>query len=171
MIIKLLQKGDIVLKRLIIGSVLGLVATMTLNAADCIMVKELNVEFKNASTTYMDNSEYQEVKEFAQFLKQTGLYAVIEGHTNNISGATYNYNLSTDRASKVRETLISLGVNQSQIRSMGFGESSPLYSNATEEGQIKNRRVRAEIFNTSEELNSYISSENKRISSIKYNEQ
>jgi outer membrane protein OmpA-like peptidoglycan-associated protein len=143
------------LKKIVINTLLGLSATVALNAADCIMVKELNVEFKNASTVYSNASEYQEVKDYANFL----------------SGAKYNYDLSTRRAAKVRETLISLGVNPSQVKSMGYGESTPLYDNSTEDGEAKNRRVRGEVFNSASELNEYITSEKNRIASIKYQEQ
>jgi len=159
------------LKKLITTTLIGLTASMALNAADCIKVKELNVEFKNASTVYANSAEYQEVKDYAAFLKETGLYALIEGHTSSLSGAKYNYDLSTRRAAKVRSTLVSLGVSPSQVKSMGYGESSPLYDNNTEDGAAKNRRVRGEVFNSSEELNEYISSESKRISPIKYQEQ
>jgi outer membrane protein OmpA-like peptidoglycan-associated protein len=159
------------LKKIVINTLLGLSATVALNAADCIMVKELNVEFKNASTVYSNASEYQEVKDYANFLKETGLYALIEGHTSSLSGAKYNYDLSTRRAAKVRETLISLGVNPSQVKSMGYGESTPLYDNSTEDGEAKNRRVRGEVFNSASELNEYITSEKNRIASIKYQEQ
>jgi outer membrane protein OmpA-like peptidoglycan-associated protein len=159
------------LKKIVINTLLGLSTTIALNAADCIMVKELNVEFKNASTVYSNASEYQEVKDYANFLKQTGLYALIEGHTSSLSGAKYNYDLSTRRAAKVRETLISLGVNPSQVKSMGYGESTPLYDNSTEDGEAKNRRVRGEVFNSASELNEYITSEKNRIASIKYQEQ
>ncbi len=159
------------MKKLVLSTVLGLTASVALNAADCIMVKELNVEFKNASTVYANSAEYQEVKDYANFLKQTGLYALIEGHTSSLSGAKYNYDLSTKRAAKVRSTLVSLGVNPSQVKSMGYGESTPLYNNNTAEGEAKNRRVRGEVFNSASELSTYISSEKNRISSIKFQEQ
>lgn len=159
------------MKKIVLSTLIGILSVSALNTRDCIMVKELNVQFKNASTTYSDSSEYNEIKEYAQFLKDTDLYALIEGHTSSLSNATYNYDLSTRRSAKVRETLVSLGVNPSHVKSMGFGESSPLYDNNTEEDASKNRRVRREIFNSAEELNSYISSESKRISSIKYQEQ
>lgn len=159
------------MKKLIASSIIGLGLMSELFAADCIMVADLNVEFKNDSTVYMNNAERQEIVEFAKFLKDTGLYAVVEGHTSKYAAAPYNYELSSKRAVKVRSELISLGVKSTQVRAMGFGESSPLYDNNTEMGAQKNRRVIAEVFNDSGELNSYISSEKARISKIKYTEQ
>lgn len=135
------------------------------------MVKDLNVQFENDSTIYSDSSESKEIQEFAQFLKKTNLYAVIEGHTSASAPAGYNYDLSTNRAKKVRNSLVNLEVNAKQVRYMEFGVSSSLYNNSTEEGSIKNRRVIAEVFNSAEELASYIESEKARISSIKYKEQ
>ena len=158
------------MKKLIASSIIGL-GMLSLSANDCIMVPELNVEFKNDSTVYMNNAERQEVVEFAKFLKKSGLYAVVEGHTSKFATAPYNYDLSQRRAIKVRSELIALGVNPKQVKGMGFGESSPLYNNNTEMGAQKNRRVIAEVFNDSAELNSYVSSEKKRISGIKYQEQ
>ena len=159
------------MKKIIASSIIGLGLVSSLSAADCIMVADLNVEFKNDTTIYMNNAERQEVVEFASFLKKTGLYAVVEGHTSKFASATYNYDLSQKRAVKVRSELIRLGVNPKQVRAMGFGESSPLYNNNTEIGAQKNRRVIAEVFNSSSELNSYVASEKKRISGIKYQEQ
>lgn len=159
------------MKKLIASSIIGLGLVSSLSAADCIMVADLNVEFKNDSIVYMNNAEKQEVIEFAKFMKKTGLYAVVEGHTSKFAPAPYNFELSSKRAVKVRAELIKLGVNPSHVKAMGFGESSPLYDNNTEIGAQKNRRVIAEVFNDSNELSSYVSSEKSRISNIKYNEQ
>lgn len=159
------------MKKLIASSIIGLGLVSSISANDCIMVPDLNVEFKNDSTVYMNNAEREEVVEFAKFLKKSGLYAVVEGHTSKFAPAMYNYDLSQRRAVKVRAELIALGVNPKQVRAMGFGESSPLYNNNTEIGAQKNRRVIAEVFNSSTELGSYINSEKSRVSKIKYNEQ
>ncbi len=159
------------MKKHLISSLIGTLAFVsTMQAEDCLMVKDLNVEFKNASTAYMNSAEKQEVADFAKFLKDTGLYAVIEGHTSSTASARYNYDLSTARAVKVLTSLKQLGVNPSHIRAMGFGESSPLYDNHTTEG-VKNRRVIAEVFNSKSELLDYIKSEKERIKNIKYQEQ
>lgn len=159
------------MKKIIVSSLLGFLTVASLQAADCIMAKELNVQFKNDSTTYVDEGELKKIEEFAQFVKATDLYTIIEGHTSSVSDARYNFDLSERRAVKVRAELLALGVGASKIRAMGFGESSPLYDNNTDEGASKNRRVIAEVFNSSEELDNYIKSQIDRISTIKYTEQ
>lgn len=158
------------MKKFTISVLTGLITTMGLNASDCVMVKDLNVQFKNDSTVYSDASEMREIREYAKFLKETGLYTVIEGHTSASATARYNLDLSSRRSSKVRAELVRLGVSPSKVKAMGFGESSPLYSNSGSESAL-NRRVIGEVFNSKEELNSYINSEKSRISKIKYNEQ
>lgn len=150
---------------------MSIMAIASLYAEDCIMVKELNVQFHNDSTTYSDSSEIKEIKEYANFLIDTELYTVVEGHTNSIAEARYNYDLSSRRAEKVRDELIKQGVNPSRISAMGFGETTPLYDNNTVSGQAKNRRVVGEVFNNASEVANYLSNSKNRISEIKYKEQ
>jgi OOP family OmpA-OmpF porin len=159
------------MKKIIAASLMGIIAAASLSAADCVMVKDLNVQFKNASTVYSDSSEMKEIRAYAQFLKQTDLYAVIEGHTSSLSGAKYNYDLSSRRATKVRAELIRLGVSSSKVRAMGFGETTPLYNNNTESGAAKNRRVIGEVFNSTTEVANYLAAAKNRIAKTKYNEQ
>jgi len=160
------------LKKLLIASFIGvsILASGSI-AEDCIMVEDLNVQFKNASTTYSNKEQQKEIKKFADFMKKTDLYAIIEGHTSSRSLARFNYDLSTQRANKVAFALKKLGVEKHHIRSMGFGESKPLFDNSTKEGAMKNRRVIAEVFNTAKELDTYIKSEKKRIKPILFIEQ
>lgn len=166
------------LKILFTSSILSLAIAGSAYAQDggkdcpeCIMVPDLNVEFKNDSTVYMNDAEKTEIAEFAAFLKETDLYAVIEGHTSKFATAAYNLQLSSDRAVKIRAELIKLGVKPAQVKAIGFGESSPLYDNNSEIGAQKNRRVIAEVFNDAVELAEYVSSERSRIADIKYKEQ
>lgn len=159
------------MKKIVLTSILGLLSTIALNASDCIMAKELNVQFVNDSTTYETHNEVIKIEEYAKFLKESDLYAVIEGHTNHYAPAKYNYELSTKRAEKVKNELISLGVSSSKIKSLGFGESSPLYDNSTVDGADKNRRVVGEIFNTQEQLDNYVNSAQTKIAERKYQEQ
>ncbi|WP_207562630.1 OmpA family protein [Sulfurimonas aquatica] len=160
------------MKKIFISSCMAMsLFTVGANAKNCIMVEELNVEFKNASTIYSNDTEKKEVHNFAKFMKETDVYAVIEGHTNSIANAKYNYDLSTKRAVKVMSELEALGVGKSHVRAMGFGETTPLYDNSTKDGADKNRRVIAEVFNSAEELDAYIKSQKSRIKGIVYKEQ
>jgi hypothetical protein len=56
-------------------------------------------------------------------------------------GITSNQQLSQMRAENVMRFLISQGVNSNLIAAQGFGDADPIASNATPEGQAKNRRV------------------------------
>jgi outer membrane protein OmpA-like peptidoglycan-associated protein len=135
------------------------------------MAKELNVKFKNGSTVYSDKEQIKQIEEYAQFLKETDLYTVIEGHTSSLANAKFNYELSSNRAIKVRAKLIDLGVDSSKVKAMGFGESLPLYDNNTEDGASNNRRVVGEIFNSKLELENYSYAQKNKISATKYKEQ
>lgn len=159
------------MKKIGLSLIIGLATTLSLNAADCIMAKDLNVQFINASTKYETQSEVTKIEEYADFLKESDLYAIIEGHTNHYAPAKYNYELSQKRVNKVKEKLISLGVDPLKIKSLAFGESKPLYDNNTKEGAEKNRRVSAEIFNTNEELNNYMRQAQQELSTKKFQEQ
>ena len=66
---------------------------------------------------------------------------LIEGHTDNEGTATYNMNLSLQRAEAVRDYLLMKGITPQRIKVKGYGASRPVSSNQTEEGRAKNRRI------------------------------
>ena len=68
-------------------------------------------------------------------------HITIVGHTDSTGAEAYNQSLSERRAASVRHYLISKGVNSNVISSIGKGESSPVASNANNDGRQKNRRV------------------------------
>jgi outer membrane protein OmpA-like peptidoglycan-associated protein len=65
----------------------------------------------------------------------------IRGHTDNVGGHDANVKLSNDRATSVRTYLINKGINETRVRSVGFGETKPLKKNDTETNRQINRRV------------------------------
>jgi outer membrane protein OmpA-like peptidoglycan-associated protein len=65
----------------------------------------------------------------------------IEGHTDSTGDAIANLKLSEQRAHKVMESLVALGVDQDRVTAAGMGEDFPIASNDTEEGRSQNRRV------------------------------
>ncbi|MEM9786741.1 MAG: OmpA family protein [Pseudomonadota bacterium] len=63
------------------------------------------------------------------------------GHTDSDGPASFNQNLSQERAQAVASVLLSGGVSPSRVRSLGAGESQPVASNQTAAGKQANRRV------------------------------
>jgi len=70
-----------------------------------------------------------------------GLKIIIEGHTDSMGSDAYNQKLSEQRASAVKHALVQKGIDAKRMRSVGFGESKPIDSNASAEGRANNRRV------------------------------
>lgn len=67
--------------------------------------------------------------------------AIIIGHTDSTGDASYNMGLSKRRAEAVSDYLVATGTPADKLRVIGKGESNPLASNDTKEGQALNRRV------------------------------
>lgn len=65
----------------------------------------------------------------------------VGGHTDARNSDEYNLGLSARRAASVKQYLVGKGVNASQLETKGYGESTPIATNDTEEGMAKNRRV------------------------------
>lgn len=85
---------------------------------------------------------YPALNDVAATLQQyPSSYVDIVGHTDSTGDDSYNQRLSERRASAVAQYLISRGVNPARVQSYGMGESQPIASNATAEGQQANRRV------------------------------
>jgi outer membrane protein OmpA-like peptidoglycan-associated protein len=71
---------------------------------------------------------------------------LIVGHTDATGTDAYNQALSQRRAASAKAFLVSRGVPADRIRTEGRGESEPVASNDTAEGQARNRRVEVAIF-------------------------
>jgi outer membrane protein OmpA-like peptidoglycan-associated protein len=65
----------------------------------------------------------------------------IQGHTDSKGTLEYNQNLSEERSTQASNYLTQKGISAQRITVKGFGETIPDYSNKTEEGRAKNRRV------------------------------
>ena len=65
----------------------------------------------------------------------------IGGHTDNVGTPDANQKLSEARAKSVVAALVAQGVSADRVSAKGYGQSSPVADNRTEEGRAKNRRV------------------------------
>ncbi|HLV49128.1 MAG TPA: OmpA family protein [Aliidiomarina sp.] len=70
---------------------------------------------------------------------------MIEGHTDNTGAASYNQQLSLNRANSVRNHLLNQSVDARRITTEGYGQSMPAADNTTEAGRQLNRRVELRI--------------------------
>lgn len=69
----------------------------------------------------------------------------ISAHTDNTGSEEYNFDLSEKRALSVVEYLESKNINQDRLEWIGFGNTSPVADNDTDQGRARNRRVEFEI--------------------------
>ena len=65
----------------------------------------------------------------------------VQGHTDNTGNAALNQALSEQRAAAIVAKLVEMGISPSRLSAKGFGQSSPIADNSTDEGRAKNRRV------------------------------
>ncbi|MCX8051094.1 MAG: OmpA family protein [Chlorobi bacterium] len=82
----------------------------------------------------------------AEFLKEHPTVRVrIEGHTDDVGTDDYNLQLSKRRADAVKTYLVSKGVDEKRIMTVGYGKSRPKVKDTTPEARAQNRRVEMKI--------------------------
>ena len=111
------------------------------NKDGCVATIDLKINFDYNSAEI--KPKYSErLQEFAKMLKEnTKLTAVIEAHTDSVGSEEYNEKLSKRRAVSTVKSLENLDIDSSRLQSVSYGETQPIASNDTVEGQAENRRV------------------------------
>ena len=69
----------------------------------------------------------------------------VSGHTDNVGNDAYNQKLSQQRAGAVKDYFVKKGIDAGLVKSVGFGESKPVASNADAAGRSQNRRITFDI--------------------------
>ncbi len=112
-------------------------------------------EFDDAKLTAETHTQLRKV---ARLLTSPGVrtrHLIVEGHTDAVGAATYNYALSVRRADAVVHELTTLGVAPARITRRALGATKPLEPNRKPDGsdnpagRAKNRRVALLIENPS----------------------
>ncbi|MFA9391829.1 MAG: OmpA family protein [Prolixibacteraceae bacterium] len=104
-----------------------------------IRLNNIFFEFDKAA---LQPQSFSELNRLVNVLKENPKIEIaIAGHTDDKGSDLYNLELSDDRAKEVRQYLIDNGIEQYRITSQGYGETQPISTNSTEEGQQMNRRV------------------------------
>jgi outer membrane protein OmpA-like peptidoglycan-associated protein len=70
---------------------------------------------------------------------------VVIGHSDRLASDEYNDRLSLQRAGRVREELLKLGIAPGRIRTAGRGEREPLVPTADGVAEPRNRRVEINV--------------------------
>lgn len=99
--------------------------------------------YDSSSLQYQARQKLDQITDILLRYPQTTI--TVMGHTDSIGSASYNQRLSERRAQSVADYLRGRGVQPYRINSVGYGESRPIASNATEAGRQRNRRVELEI--------------------------
>lgn len=106
-----------------------------------------NVFFATGSYKLLAKS-YKSLNDVAAIMKSDeSLMLDIDGHTDDVGTNENNQTLSENRAGAVREYLVSKGVEESRMKSTGFGEEKPIADNKTVAGRAKNRRTEMTVRN------------------------
>ncbi|WP_050568810.1 OmpA family protein [Vibrio jasicida] len=95
------------------------------------------------SSRLNNTAAFSDVLEFLEQHPEVSI--VIEGHTDNVGSEHYNQQLSEDRANAVKDYLVSEGIIETRISTLGRGEESPVANNDTSDGRAMNRRIEITI--------------------------
>jgi len=71
----------------------------------------------------------------------------IKGYTDTSGTVSGNLKLSNKRANAVLDYLVKNGIDASRLSAEGMGQDSPIASNSTRAGRVKNRRVEVKVTN------------------------
>lgn len=100
-----------------------------------------NVFFDTAKTSLLPEST-RELDRLVTLMKDMPTLRIeVRGHTDSVDDDAFNLKLSDGRAAAVVDYVTKAGVAAARLQSKGFGETSPMASNATDEGRKLNRRV------------------------------
>ena len=107
---------------------------------------KLDKVYFERNSSYLKKESYSQLDKLAEMINASpNMHIKVIGHTDYVASEMYNMWLSERRAKRVADYLVSKGVPEANITSVGFGMKSPVADNATDEGRALNRRVEIDI--------------------------
>lgn len=108
-----------------------------------IVLRNIFFDFDKAS---LREESFPELDRLVDLLNEVDDIKIeIGGHTDSRGSASYNQQLSERRAKSVVDYLVDKGINPKRLKHVGYGQTSPIADNDTEEGRQQNRRTEFEI--------------------------
>ncbi|MCX5804605.1 MAG: peptidoglycan-associated lipoprotein Pal [Proteobacteria bacterium] len=105
--------------------------------------KDIYFEFDSCS---IRSDYFPKLNEIGQWLKQyKKIKIVVEGHCDERGTIEYNLALGQKRAEAVKNYLVKLGVDDTNIKTISFGKEIPIDSGHEENAWAKNRRASFKI--------------------------
>jgi len=106
-------------------------------------IRDIHFAFDSAKLT----AEAQEIlRQKADWLRKNPRVRVrIEGHCDDRGTNEYNLALGESRAENAKEYLVTLGIEDTRLTTVSYGEERPLVRGTTEEARAQNRRAHFEI--------------------------
>lgn len=114
-------------------------------------VVETTVHFAFNRAELTDKAKEALDQLLAEIPNTKGYLVVVEGDTDSVGSASYNYKLSERRADAVVQYLSEKSVPAHKIYVIGLGKDKNTAPNATAEGRAQNRRVDVRLMTNSTE--------------------
>lgn len=113
------------------------------NDAGDIPIQKSRLYFpSNSANPGLSDAATNYFKEVTGWLNTSSTHTVVlTGHTDNVGKTKNNLNLGLKRAIEIKNMMVKLGANESQIDVASMGETQPIASNKTDSGRRQNRRV------------------------------
>lgn len=110
-----------------------------------IFDKAMYIEFEYGKSDIKAES-YAILNEVVRVMNENPTFHLaLGGHTDSKGSDEFNMELSVKRAKAAYDYLLSKGISASRLESAGYGETSPIDTNDTEEGRARNRRVEFKV--------------------------
>ena len=99
----------------------------------------------NAASAKISSKHYEKIEKLlAIFKKYPEVKVIIHGHSDKNGNENNNNSLSVKRAESVKRYLITKGMTEERVITVGHGSSIPIYEGKDENEFFKNRRVEFE---------------------------
>lgn len=108
-----------------------------------MLLMGVNFEFNSSRLTA---ESYPVLYHVSQKLKKfPDLKIEIDGHCDSIGTFEVNQRISLERANVVKDYMVERGIDESRIKTVGYGFTRPIADNGTPEGRAMNRRIEFKI--------------------------